>query len=392
MSHNRDEWNIFKDSKKSSEENKNSSGENFEMYFDFSDLQEMEDANEIELIIFDISPNFSLINIHRYVREDFCCKYTNYRDIEKQLERCEKKRLPKILELLNKKKEFESFNFWTEYCQLAIPILTAYFEIIPDDVKGIISNRVMSSEEKIEVLRLIIEYSKILKFFFNVKEIYPTDVKNTCPICFKEHNINFEGKCSCGMQIEFIHSPDEDLIQEMDPIKQTNVDPKPQMDWLNYFLGNGSFPSVNEEFLQKMDRICVKKGYPTSQEVIERPELGTSELLLSIMNLAGEKNTKLKNIIGKRYWEWELPVMTEEQISQFEQDCITTRNARSKISDTLHNINLDITGYYLMGAQRLKFDRKFYKFPEKNSRTIEDANSEWKKVCEQTGIRYKSLK
>ncbi len=371
-----------------------------EDYFDFSDIRlENESLEPVEINIY-IKPSLSVKEIHNNVRSRFCYEYLIYCEAQKDILYIEKIKTKigyryneRLFELITQRDNFNTRQLWNLYKEKAIPILERYIEVMPNEVKGVISNKILSFEEEKTLIETILEYIDIVTEFSNleVKVFYEVEDDNYCSFCKMLFSSLRDGKCRCGIEIDNSYIPEEEAIQDFDIEKKTNTSPKAQLDWLDNFLGYGEYPELNEEFFEQMDQICIRESFPTSDEVKENPEDGTLDLLLTLMKYMGMKNYKLKNVIGKRYWDWELPSLTEEQKDQFKKDCILSREIYPQVSKRIQNLNLDVTGYFLLASQGLFFDNKFFKFPKPNSQIILNANEVWRDSCELTGINFVSL-
>ena len=368
------------------------------LYFDFSNLSPLNSKDELseptEIHAY-IEPNVSLKDIHDGIRSRFIYELTMLKTLTKELASINKikcflgdKYEERIASLIEEQSKYKPLEMWENYKKQSLPVLLKYLPLMPCEVKGTISERVFTYIEEQDRLKLIFEYVEIANATCSIQinTFYKFEEENYCHVCGTSFNSLNDGKCKCGIERDDIsHFPEEDAIQEYDTEKQTNTNPKPQIEWLHYFLGEGEYPEVNIELFNEMDKICIKENLPTSEDVKDGTEEGTSDLLLSIMKKIGIRNYKLKNIIGSRYWDWELPVMTEEQKEQFIKNCTLTRLIYPQVSKRIQNLNLDVTGFYLFGAQGLRFPGRFFKFPN-NKKSISDANEVWKKTCKKANL------
>ncbi len=355
-------------------------------YFDFSDLKVDTSLNSIDSISITITSILNLTEIHDLVREQLSFELTKVKFLEEEISSISSSNLQKskMQELTNEMNSYKPNENWNKYKETALPILEKYIPLMPAEVRGIISDKVFSYEEEELRLDLILQYINLVDSVLNIS-IYRnfTNNKTSCYICNQK-------KCNCLEDSdydsdEFVEEQDED--EENEDTKQTNTNPKPQIEWMYYFLGEIDSKDINKDLFDRMDEECVRLNFPISKKVKKTKEYNT-ERLIKLMKLTGVKNTKLRNLIGHKYWGWDLPVLTEENKEKFKRDCTLSRSIYPEVSNRVQNINLELTGYYLFGNQGFTFPDYLYKFTT-NRKIINDANKVWRKTCDKLpGFTY----
>lgn len=294
--------------------------------------------------------------------------------------------------------ELEKINIldkWSQYEKESIPILNRYVEVMTDEVKGIISSS--SNDEnpdKIEErITLITQYIDLVKKLDLVRLnlSYKYDDSNTCPSCgydMTDLELSADGRyvCKCGYY-------DDDTTQNIQGQGQTDVIkipiPKVKPDilismdkWLNRFLGTSeeSFPEV--EMFKKFDEMCIKQGWPTGEEVRNGNDNDADlDRLLNLMSLCKyPQYYKLRNIIRHRYWNWQLPTMTDEQKSRFRNKIVLSQEVYTKYALRKQNINQDIRGWYHIKDAGADFPLSWFKMT-KNISTLEEADYVYELIC-----------
>lgn len=361
-----------------------------EDFFDFRNINALNpemDIQEPTNIEVYIDPKTSLIKIHEGIRSKFVYDKTKIKGLNQEMQTLEKiknnikkdKYLQQKHNIAVQMRVFNTEHKWEEYKREIIPILERYILVMPPEVEGVVSCQKQSDEIIETCLSLIVQFIEISNSIcgLRINTYYHIQQNNICPICETER---INEKCNCGYIQENSTDLSEHFSQEDDEEKRTNINPKPQIEWLKTFLCEGNYDEMNQEMFEKMDRLCVKNSLPVSQYVKENPNEATRELLRKIMKLA-KMDYKYGNILAHKYWGWEIPCITEEQKDIFIRDCIETRKEYPSISDRKQNLNLDVSGYLLFGLQNITFSRKYFTFPA-NNEIIRDANEVWVKICQ----------
>lgn len=356
--------------------------------FDFSDIKYKEDATETIGLDVYLVVDINLTLVHKVIRKKFEYEFKMFTDSKNDIACFE--RISKIqktnynermMELIMIRDSFDTLNKWEKYKLNSEPILKQYIPLMPNKVKGIVSKKDLSLSEQKQLLNIISLYLDVVDEFSGLKlnVFCETEEKEYCKICKLSYSSTSDDYCKCGNNIIRESDQEEEKPEEPETEKQTNTSSKPQLDWLNCLLGIGVYPEINKKLFKELDKICVKNKFPTSEEVKMNPQEGTPQLLTTIMQIYGFKNFKIRNVLAREYWGWELPSMTEEQKEEFKRNCILTRKIYPFVSNQIANINLELTGYLLLLFQGLRFDKKFFKFP-KDPKIIAIANDVWKKT------------
>lgn len=290
---------------------------------------------------------------------------------------------------------------WEEYTKDAIQILNRYCEVMSNEIKGIIvTSSIEEDSEQIETrLSLIMLYidliSKLELIDLNIS--YKYDELKNCPSCGEDMSdleLSVDGKyiCKCGYF-------DDDTTQNIQgqgtadiisiPVPKIKPDILISMDrWLSRFLGT-SEETIPEDMFLKFDRICIKHGWPTGEDIRSGVEYETSlELLINIMSLSGySAYYKLRNIIRHKYWNWPLPTMTEEQKSRFRNTIVLSQEVYPKYALRKQNINQDLRGWYHSKDAGADFLLSWFK-TTKNISTLEEADQVYERICQDCGMTF----
>lgn len=365
---------------------------NLSTYFDMSDIEAMnpeENIDEPEKIQIFVNSSTSLISIHKGIRLRFVYEKTKISGLNIELESLEtiKNKIDRETyisrknSLIREIKRLDTERKWLEYKRRITPILERYCRTIPPDVRGIISFKKQSEDEIMNCLNCITEYIEISNSICNIQIecSYQSDKKMFCEICE-----NSSERCSCSIVEDNIEEIIDESKNSKNYEKQTNTCPKSQIEWLKNFMGEGDYSHFNEDYFEYLDELCTQNNLPTSDYVKSNPLYGTRELLKKILKLANLEY-KHANALAFRYWEWPQPQINEDQIEIFKRDTIQTRKEYPKVSEKKQNLNLDLSGYLLLGLQKLVFPEKYYSFPS-NYAIIRRANKIWIETCKNLEI------
>jgi len=366
---------------------------NVETYFDMSDIVALNPEDNIPepgIIQMYINPKTSLVEIHKIIRNRFIYEKTKIAGILLEIQSLElmKQMMEKDVYIsrknsLNKEiRKLDTERKWDEYKRRISPVLEKYCKTIPREVLGVISFKKQTEDEIQNCLNCIIEFIEISNSICNIQiEYFYQSEKNAfCEICESpiEH-------CTCSINQDNIEEIIDESKNSKKYTKQTNTCPKSQIEWMKNFIGEGDYSHFDEIFFEELDILCERNNLSTSEEVKNNPSKGTRELLKKIMKLKGIEY-KHANALAFRYWGWIQPELTESQREIFMSDTIRTRKEYPKVSEKKQNINLDLTGYLLLGLQGLRFPEKYFNFPSSQS-IIRRANDIWIKTCNRLNIQ-----
>ena len=365
--------------------------ETIELYFDLSDPQARnpeDNISEPTNIDVYINPKTSLIEIHNGIRMRFIYEKTKIEGLRHELKTLNSIKnnmdmnvfISRKNELLKEIRDFDVDIKWIRYKENIVPILEKYIKTMPPEVRGILSFKNQTELEIENSLQSIVEFIDVSNSICNIRinSFYQRENDSLCQFCE-----NPKQNCNCGyMDDSFVEHCEDNNCGELE--KQTNINPKPQLEWLKDFLAEGDYSYFDADFFADLDEMCIQNDLPTSSYIKAHPIEGTRELLRKIVKMSDLKY-KYTNALGYKYWNWERPQMTEEQKEIFKGNCIITRKEYPKISKRKQNLNLELSGYLLLGLQELTFPTKYFTFPT-NLKIIRNANEIWTDTCKSLKI------
>jgi rubredoxin len=306
----------------------------------------------------------------------------------------------RLQEIDDRIQDIDKMNNWTDYEREAVPILNEYSEIMTDENQKRVNEDPSTTERRIG---LILTYVEIIRKYNLIKIViyYDYDDANSCPSCGGdisdlELDVNKRYVCStCGYYVDTVTQPPATQTDSITvPLKKTKPDGVVTMEsWLNRFLGlsEDAIPDEDAVF-RDFDAVCVEKGWPVGAVVrskaVPSPDL---DRLLYIMKLAGHTAyNKYRNYIRNKYWNWDLPVITDAQRSRFLSKAFDSQVAYPKYAKRSQNIQQDIRGWYLLKDAGCDFPRSMFKMTLLTS-TLQEADEVYELICNDCDMTFHSI-
>jgi len=364
-----------------------------ESFFDFCDItinSTVEFTECPDLIEIFIREDVSLIDVHNAIRAKIFFDKKTEVELKKELNYYNSIGDLNNENKINEKiKELKNDEDWKQYKDITMPILNKYITVMSPEMKGIFVTENIETNENIKYrLELINEYlSKVSSLsILKINYCYQYDDIYGCPDCNKQLDEN--SFCvSCGYFTEISYSLNEqNEFQKIFSITNQTETNVPFFKWLDQYLCV-SKEDIPDDMFQKFDEVCINRGWETGEKIRESGKSPDLNLLLTIMQLSGYSTYyKHKNIIRHKYWNWPIPILTEEQKSQIKSDYFLSQNEYSNFCERKQNINLEIRGYYHLKAVGYNISISDLKIPS-NLDTIKSANRVWENICNKTGIK-----
>lgn len=294
----------------------------------------------------------------------------------------------------------ENIKKWLEYSKRSLPILNRYSKVMSNEVKRIIGSN--NSEDNSQVrLDLILEYLNVIEDLelLSISKTFKYDDNIYCPVCGTDISLNetiVDGKyiCDCGYYDEDSVVP---LLQTQEefstmPVTKTKTDVVLKMDkWLSRFLGTSDEKFDEEKIFHEMDQICIKEGWPTSDQIKTEEWSDIHQNLDRLISLLFmTKNSKLyslKNIIRHKYWGWPLPTLTDEQKSRFLNKVSESAHSYDVHKKREQDMNQEIRGWYHLNDVGAHFPKSWYKMTGRTE-DLESDDEVYKNVCKDCNMKF----
>lgn len=305
---------------------------------------------------------------------------------------------------------------WNRYIEAVKPILEAYVPLISDEVRGIVSIRVtrkVETDAKSENPEIVKERLKWIRLYLEkVTEqgCIRLDISwqgasiSRCPGCgrpFSEIPVDEEvgtHECECGYERENLSK-----CSSFKDAMRVNVGGRNSYNDRETFVRafarfEGTYPDVVPDLLyDQLDEYFTSKGFPKGEYFRALPleangrKAGTSVSLLNQALQATDNADfyKCYTLVGHHYWGWALRDFSKIYTRVMEEYDMTQEVYNvEKERDSSLNVNIRI--YLHLKAVDYPCDWDDFKYLTARD-SLEYHQRMWKKMCDQTGVKYTEI-